>query len=75
MAVFVYHQCSFYVNKLRKTVIGQSVTLPPFLVHNQDVHNLIVDKNTGQLYQDRLCIFRCLSLFCGFHLNNLEADS
>ena len=41
---------TFYVNKLRKTVIGQSVTLPPFLVHNQGVHNLIADKNTGQLY-------------------------
>ena len=66
---------TFYVNKLRKTVIGQSVTLPPFLVHNQGVHNLIADKNTGQLYQDRLCIFCCLSLFCGFHLNNLEADT
>ena len=66
---------TFYVNKLRKAVIGQSVTLPPFLVHNQGVHNLIADKNTGQLYQDRLCIFCCLSLFCGFHLNNLEADT
>ena len=66
---------TFYVNKLRKAVIGQSVTLPPFLVHNQGVHNLIADKNTGQLYQDRLCIFRCLSFFSGFHLNNLEADT
>ena len=25
----------FYVNKLRKTVHGQSVTLPDFLLHNQ----------------------------------------
>ena len=66
---------TFYVNKLRKAVIGQSVTLSPFLVYNQGVHNLIADKKTGQLYQDRLCIFRCLSLFCGFHLNNLEADT
>ena len=63
------------MNKLRKAVIGQSVTLPPFLVHNQGVHNLIADFRTGQLYQDGLCIFRCLSLFCGFRLNNLEADT
>ena len=66
---------TFYVNKLRKTVIGQSVTLPPFLVFNQGVHNLTADFRTGELYQDRLCIFRCLSLFFGFHLNNLEADT
>ena len=61
---------TFYVNKLRKTVIGQPVTLPPFLLHNQGVHNLTADKNTGELYQDRLRIFRCLSLFFGFQLNN-----
>ena len=66
---------TFYVNKLRKTVIGQSVTLPPFLVYNQGVHNLTADFRTGELYQDRLCIFCCLSLFFGFHLNNLEADT
>ena len=63
---------TFYVNKLRKTVIGQSVKLPDFLSHNQGVHSLIANKNTGDLYQDQLCIFCCLSLFSGFRLNNLE---
>ena len=43
---------TFYVNKLRKTVIGQSVTLPHFLLHNHGVHSLIADKITGELYQD-----------------------
>ena len=36
---------------------------------------MIADKNTGELYQDHLCIFRCLSLFSGFRLNNLEVDT
>ena len=66
---------TFYVNKLRKAVIGQSVTLPDFLVHNRGVYSLIADFKTGELYQDRLFIFCCFSLFCGFDLNNLEADT
>ena len=66
---------TFYVNKLRKTVIGNSDTLPDFLLHNHGLHSLIADFRTGELYQDRLCIFRCLSLFFGFQLNNLEADT
>ena len=66
---------TFYVNKLRKTLIGNSDSLPDFIVHNQGVHSLIADFRTGELYQDRLCIFRCLSLFCGFHLYNLETDT
>ena len=66
---------TFYVNKLRKTPIGQCDTMLHFLVHNHGLHSLIADFRTGELYQDRLCIFRCLSLFCGFHLNNLEADT
>ena len=66
---------TFYVNKLRTAVIGQSVTLLHFLVHNHGVHSVIADKKTGELYQDRLCVFCCLSLFSGFDLNNLEADT
>ena len=65
---------TFYVNKLRKAVIGQSVTLPDFLVNNHGLHSLIADV-CGTLYRDYLCIFRCLSLFYGFHLNNLETDT
>ena len=49
---------TFYVHKLRKTVIGQSLTLPHFLLRNHGVHSFIADKKTGQLYQDRLFIFR-----------------
>ena len=66
---------TFYVNKLRKAVIGSSDSLPDFIINNHGVHSLTADFNTGELYQDRLCIFRCLSLFFGFHLNNLEADT
>ena len=48
---------TFYVNKLRKTVIGQPVTLPPFLLHNHGVHSLTANFVTGKCYRDRLCFF------------------
>ena len=65
---------TFYVNKLRKTVIGSSDSLPDFIINNHGLHSLIADV-CGTLYRDYLCVFRCLSLFFGFHLNNLEADT
>ena len=66
---------TFYDSKLKNIPIGQSETLPNFLFNNHGMHSLITDKHTGELYQDHLCFFRCLSLFSGFSLNNLETNT
>ena len=46
--------------------------LPKWLVENRGLDALEKNKNTGQLYADHLCYFRCLARYRGCGLKNLE---
>ena len=65
---------TFDANKLENAPIGQPEMLPNFISFNQGVNSLITDVNYITTYKDFWCFFRCLSLFCGFSLNNLENE-
>ena len=47
---------TFYVNKLEKTPIRQSRTLPDFFLHNQGINSLMADVCETP-YRDHLCFF------------------
>jgi len=53
----------------RAKIAGQ---LPKWLVENRGLDALEKNKNTGQLYADHLCYFRCLARYWGCGLKNLE---
>ena len=53
----------------RSKIAGQ---LPKWLVENRGLDALEKNKNTGQLYADHLCYFRCLARYRGCGLKNLE---
>ena len=53
----------------RNKIAGQ---LPKWLVENRGLDALEKDRQTGQLYADHLCYFRCLARYRGCGLKNLE---
>ena len=46
--------------------------LPSFIVENRGVDGLEKNHQTGKVYDDHLCYFRCLARHKGFELKNLE---
>ena len=66
---------TFYLNKRENAPIGQIKMLRNFILFHQGVNSLIADVNCGTTYKNCLCFFRCLSLFCGFSLIDLENDT
>ncbi len=54
---------------------GERGTFPKWLVENRGLDPLEKDKNTGKLYNDNLCFFRCLARHQGYGLKNLETKT
>ena len=62
-----------YIYKLPEMPIGRGgFFLPSFIVENRGVDGLERNKQTGKIYDDHLCYFRCLARHKGFDLKNLE---
>ena len=66
---------TWFVWKLRDHPIGRGSQLPGYIVENHGIAPLDRNRNTGKLYQDNLCFFRCLALHNGCHTKNLERDT
>ena len=66
---------AFHMYPLADRPIGRGQSngqLPQWLVENRGLDALEKDNNTGQLYADHLCYFRCLARHQGCGLKNLE---
>ena len=55
--------------------LGSYVKLPHYVKDNRFVIGLTHSKKTGKAYNDKLCIFRCLSTQKGCHRRQLEIKS
>ena len=63
---------TFFVNKIVDHPIGCiNANLPPYLKHNKAVITLERDSH-NKLYNDILCLFRCLALHRGANVHRLE---
>ena len=62
-----------YIYKIPEMPIGRGgFFLPSFIVENRGVDALERNKQTGNVYEDHLCYFRCLARHKGFEVKNLE---
>ena len=62
-----------YIYKLPEMPIGRGgFFLPSFIVENRGVDGLEKNHQTGKVYDDHLCYFRCVARHEGFDLKNLE---
>ena len=69
--VEIVTNATFFVNKIVDHPIGcVSATLPPYLKHNKAVITLERDPH-NKLYNDNMCIFRCLALHRGANVHRL----
>ena len=66
---------TWFVWKLRDHPIGRGSHLPGYIAENHGITPLDRNRNTGKLYKDNLCFFRCLALHNGCHTKNLERDT
>ena len=66
---------TWFVWKLRDHPIGRGSHLPGYIAENHGIAPLDRNRQTGKLYQDNLCFFRCLALHNGCHTKNLERDT
>ena len=66
---------TFYVTKLPGVAIGSPVKLPSYLINNKGLYSLVKSAQTGAVYDDKLCFFRCLASFRGFKLRFLENET
>ena len=66
---------TWFVWKLRDHPIGRGSQLPGYIAENHGIALLDRNHQTGKLYQDNLCFFRCLTLHNGYHTKNLERSS
>ena len=58
---------TFFVSKLKGHPIGTGSKLPKFILKNKSMKALNRDHQTGKLYNDNLCFFRCLAVHNGCH--------
>ena len=63
---------TWFVTKLHDHPIGRGSHLPGYIAENHGIAPLDRNHNTGKLYQDNLCFFRCLALHNGCHTKNLD---
>jgi G:T-mismatch repair DNA endonuclease (very short patch repair protein) len=61
-----------YVNPIKDHPIGSSIVLPDHIKNNKAIHGLVADHHTGLPYEDKLCIFRCISLSMGYTVRNFK---
>jgi len=57
----------FFVSLLPDIPVGCGVKLPSFVINNKGLHALV--KCNSRVYDDNLCLFRCLALFDGASLD------
>ena len=50
------------VMRMRDVPIGAGVTLPPHIKRSKSIIGLTHNKKRGHVYNDNLCLFRCLAL-------------
>ena len=62
----------FYVTHLNNTPIGTSISLPSYLKNNKGLISLENSRKTGHPYNDNFCFFRCVALYRGAEVTNLE---
>jgi len=60
----------FFVSLLPDISIGGGVKLPAFIANNKGLHALV--KRHSRVYDDNLCLFRCLAVFHGEPLEGCE---
>jgi hypothetical protein len=73
-----FTNATFYVTKLRDHPIGRSVRLPKYCTCWRilpSYRSTVASKQTGLLYEDKVCFFRCLAMHKGCHPHNLERDT
>ena len=61
-----------FIYKLLDQPIGAGGHLPDYIVNNRGVDALEKDSNSGKLFNDHLCYFRCLARHEGCELKHLE---
>ncbi|XP_038066265.1 uncharacterized protein LOC119736293 [Patiria miniata] len=62
-----------YVNKMPQFPIGSPVEkLPPYVVNNLGLTNLLRNTNTGNTFDDNFCFFRCLAVHRGTNSHSTE---
>ena len=66
---------TFFFTKRINCPIGCGQNLANFVMDNPGVHALIRNKNTGKMYDDNLCLFRCLALHRGNKISALEKET
>jgi len=66
---------TWFVSKIRDHPIGRGKQLHGYVVDNRGIESLENNVKTGKPYEDNLCFFRCLSLYNGCHMRNLERDT
>ena len=66
---------TFFVNKIVQQPIGcVGVNLPDYVKHNKAIVGLEKDNHRHAIYNDNLCLFRCLALHLGRESAALYAE-
>jgi len=65
----------FFINKLRDHLIGCGKVIPDYVKNNRGLYALVTNKQTGVAYEDKLCLFRCLSLHQDKDVGNCERST
>ena len=57
---------TLYINKIKGHPVGALVDLPSYIAKNMSLISLHKDQHHHKVYDDNLCLFRCLALHTGF---------
>ena len=60
------------VMRMHDIPIGAGVTLPPYIKRSKSIIGLTHHMSKGHIYNDNLCLFRCLALHYGAKVGGLE---
>lgn len=71
-SVSIATNVAFFIYKLLDQPIGSGGHLPDYIANNRGLDALEKDSNSGRLFNDHLCYFRCLARHKGCGLKNLE---
>ncbi|XP_063966739.1 uncharacterized protein LOC135156886 [Lytechinus pictus] len=66
---------TFYVFRIADHPIGRGIDLPDYIKNNQAIVSLVKSHRDCKMYDDNLCIFRCLALFQGANSHGLETKA
>ena len=63
---------TFFLSRILRCPIGAARQFPDHLKNVQGLYSLVADAKTGAPFTDKLCFFRCLTLFKGSKITALE---